>query len=183
GYPVVLKVVSAEIIHKSDVGGVVLNINSEEMFRRGYQNLTRNIQAAYPHIKQPLVLIQKMMPVTTELVVGALRDRLFGPVVMFGLGGIYVEALKLVNFRLLPIGIEDAGDLIRRTLPPPLLKGIRGRAPIHVDALASVMVSLGRLLEEQPQVEEVDLNPILPCEDGCVAVDARIIINSGVGER
>jgi acetate---CoA ligase (ADP-forming) len=177
GYPVVLKVVSAEIIHKSDIGGVVLGINSDEMFRQGYEKLTRNVQAAYPHIQQPMVLIQKMMPATTELVIGALRDKLFGPVVMFGLGGIFVEALKLVNFRLLPISVEDAGDLIRQTLPPALLEGIRGRAAINVDSLASIVVSLGRLLDEQPQIEEVDLNPTLPYENGCVAVDARIIIN------
>jgi acetyltransferase len=177
GYPVVLKVVSAEIIHKSDVGGVVLGITSEETFRQGYQKLVGNIRAAFPHIQQPKVLIQKMMPSTTELVMGAIRDPLFGPVVMFGLGGIYVEALKMVHFRLLPIGPGDAGELIRQTLPPALLKGVRGRGPMKVDSIASVMVSLGRLLEEQPQVAEVDLNPILPFEDGCVAVDARIIVS------
>ena len=177
GYPVVLKVVSAEIIHKTDIGGVILGIASDEMFHQGYQKLTRNIRAAFPHIQQPGILIQKMMPATTELALGAVRDKLFGPVVMFGLGGIYVEALKLVGFRLSPLSTEDAGDLIRRTLPPALLKGIRGRAAINIDSLAAVLVSLGRLLEEQPQVEEVDLNPTLPYEDGCMAVDARIILS------
>ncbi len=177
GYPLVLKVVSSEIIHKSDVGGVVLGITSDEMFKQGYQKLTRNIRSAFPHIQQPRVLIQKMMPSTTELVLGAIRDRLFGPVVMFGLGGIYVEALKLVGFRLAPLGIEDAKALICRTLPPALIKGTRGRAALNLDSLAAVLVSIGRLLEEQPQVEEVDLNPTLPYPDGCVAVDARIIIS------
>ena len=177
GYPLVLKVVSAEIIHKSDVGGVVLGINSDEMFTQGYQKLAQNIRAAFPHIQQPRVLIQKMMPATTELVMGAIRDRLFGPVVMFGLGGIYVEALKLVGFRLAPLSIEDAKELICQTLPPALIKGTRGRAAMNLDSIAEVLVSLGRLLDEQPQVEEVDLNPTLPYADGCVAVDARIIIS------
>jgi len=177
GYPVVLKVVSAEIIHKSDVGGVVLGITSEEAFREGYQKLTRNIRTRFPHIQQPRVLIQKMMPSSTELVLGAIRDKLFGPVVMFGLGGIYVEALKIVGFRLSPLSMEDAGDLVRRTLPPAILKGTRGKAALNVDSIASVLVSLGRLLQEQPQIEEVDLNPTLPYEDGCIAVDARIIIS------
>ena len=177
GYPAVLKVVSSEIIHKSDVGGVILGITSEDTFRQGYQKLVGNIRAAFPHITQPRVLIQKMMPSTTELVMGAIRDRLFGPVVMFGLGGIYVEALKMVNFRLLPIGPGEAKDLVRQTLPPALLKGVRGRGPMNLDSIASVMVALGRLLEEQPQVAEVDLNPILPFEEGCVAVDARIILS------
>jgi hypothetical protein len=144
---------------------------------QGYQKLIRNIRTAFPHIQQPGVLIQKMMPATTELVLGAIRDRLFGPVVMFGLGGIFVEALKLVGFRLSPLNTEDAKELICRTLPPALLKGTRGRAAINIDSIAAVLVSLGRLLEEQPQVEEVDLNPTLPYENGCVAVDARIIIS------
>jgi len=170
-------VVSSEIIHKSDVGGVVLGITSEDAFRQGYQKLVGNIRAAFPHITQPRVLIQKMMPSTTELVMGAIRDRLFGSVVMFGLGGIYVEALKMVNFRLLPLGPGEAKDLVRQTLPPALLKGVRGRGPMNLDSIASIMVALGRLLEEQPQVAEVDLNPILPFEDGCVAVDARIIVS------
>ena len=177
GYPVVLKVVSAEIIHKSDVGGVVLGITSDEAFNQGYQKLIQNIRTAFPHIQQPRVLIQKMMPATTELVLGAIRDKSFGPVVMFGLGGIFVEALKLVGFRLSPLSTEDAKELIRQTLPPALLKGTRGRAAINLDSVAAVLVSLGRLLEEQPQVEEVDLNPTLPYADGCVAVDARIIIS------
>jgi acetate---CoA ligase (ADP-forming) len=177
GYPVVLKVVSAEIIHKSDVGGVVLGITSDEMLYQGYQKLIQNIRAEFSHIQQPRVLIQKMMPPTTELVLGAIRDKLFGPVIMFGLGGIFVEALKLVSFRLSPLSTEDARDLICQTLPPALLKGIRGRAAINVDSIAAVLVSLSRLLEEQPQVEEVDLNPTLPYQDGCIAVDARIIIS------
>jgi acyl-CoA synthetase (NDP forming) len=177
GYPLVLKVVSAEIIHKSDVGGVVLGVTSDELFNQGYQRLTQNIRTAFPHIQQPRVLVQKMMPSTTELVMGAIRDRLFGPVVMFGLGGIYVEALKIVGFRLSPLSIEDAKELICQTLPPALIKGTRGRAAMNLDSIAAVLVSLGRLLEEQPQVEEVDLNPTLPYADGCVAVDARIIIN------
>ena len=137
----------------------------------------RNIRAAYPHMRQPRVLIQKMMPATTELVLGAIRDKSFGPVVMFGLGGIFVEALKVVGFRLSPLSAADAKELIRQTLPPALLKGTRGRAAINLDSIAAVLVSLGRLLEEQPQVEEVDLNPTLPYEGGCVAVDARIIIS------
>jgi acetyl-CoA synthetase (ADP-forming) len=118
-----------------------------------------------------------MMPATTELVLGAVRDKSFGPAVMFGLGGIHIEALKVVGFRLSPLALEEARELIRQTLPPPLLKGIRGRAAMNLDSVADTLVSLGRLLEEQPQVEEVDLNPTLPYEDGCVAVDARIIIS------
>jgi acetyl-CoA synthetase (ADP-forming) len=123
------------------------------------------------------VLIQKMMPSNTELVLGALRDKSFGPVVMFGMGGIYVEALKMVGFRLSPITLDDAKKLIYETLPPALIKGVRGRGPMDVDSIAGVLVLMGRLLEEQPHIEEVDFNPVFPYTDGCIAVDARIIIS------
>ena len=121
--------------------------------------------------------MQKMMPSSIELIMGAVRDKSFGATVMFGLGGIYVEALKMVGFRVSPLGIHEAKELIRETLPPALLKSVRGKPPMNVDSVANTIVSLGRLLEEQPQIEEVDLNPTLPYEDGCVAVDARIIIS------
>jgi acetyltransferase len=177
GYPVVLKVASEEILHKTDVGGVMLGISSDDALKQAYSKLVENITTTAPHVRHLRVLIQKMMPATTELVLGAVRDKLFGPTVMFGLGGIYVEALKIVGFRLSPLGIEEAKELIRQTLPPALLKGVRGGAAMNVDSVASTLVSLGRLLEEQPQIEEVDLNPTLPYADGCMAVDARIIIS------
>jgi acetyl-CoA synthetase (ADP-forming) len=122
-------------------------------------------------------LLQKMMPSNTELLVGAVRDQSFGPVVTFGMGGIYVEALKMVGSRLSPITPDDAKKLILGTLPEKLIKGVRGRGPMNVDSIAGILVSLGQLLEEQPQIEEVDFNPVFPYTDGCIAVDARIIIS------
>jgi acetyltransferase len=177
GYPVALKVVSGEILHKTDAGGVMLGIASDSDARRSYEQLAANVKKAAPNISKPQVLVQKMIPANTELVMGALRDKSFGPTVMFGMGGIYVEALKIVGFRLSPISLDDAKELIHETLPPALIKGVRGRGPMNVDSIAEVLVSLGRLLEEQPQIEEVDFNPILPYQDGCIAVDARIIIS------
>jgi acetyl-CoA synthetase (ADP-forming) len=179
GYPVVLKVVSQEILHKTDVGGVMLGINSDDALKAAHRKLVENIAKTAPHVSNLKLLVQKMMPATTELVLGAVRDKSFGPTVMFGLGGIYIEALKLVGFRLSPLGIQEAKELIRQTLPPALLKGVRGSAPMNVDSVAYTLVSLGRLLEEQPQIDEVDLNPTLPYADGCMAVDARIIISKG----
>jgi len=122
------------------------------------------------------VLVQSMMPQATELVLGAIRDKLFGPVVMFGLGGIYVEVLKRVGFRLAPFDVDEARDLIHNTLPAKLIAGARGRGKMNVDAIASTLVSLGRLLDEQPEIDQVDLNPCLALNDGCMAVDARIIL-------
>ena len=177
GYPVALKVVSEEILHKTDAGGVMLGIASDSALRASYEQLAANIKKAAPNLSKMRVMVQKMMPSNTELVLGALRDKSFGPTVMFGMGGIYVEALKIVGFRLSPICLDDARKLIQETLPPALIKGVRGRGPMNVDSIAGVLVSLGQLLEEQPQIEEVDFNPVLPYQDGCIAVDARIIIS------
>jgi acetyltransferase len=176
GYPVVLKVVSAEILHKTDIGGVMLGVNSDSVLEQCYSKLVGNVRKAAPRIDIPSVLVQKMMPTATELVLGGVRDKLFGPCIMFGLGGIYVEVLKRVGFRLAPLEHQEATDLIHETLPPALIAGARGRKKMNVDAIADALVSLGRLFDEQPQVEQVDLNPCLPTDDGCLAVDARIII-------
>jgi len=178
GYPVALKVVSEEILHKTDAGGVMLGIDSDGALEGSFERLIQNIKKAAPAVTTLRVLVQKMIPSNTELVLGAIRDKSFGPTVMFGMGGIYVEALKIVGFRLSPITLQDAKKLILQTLPPALVKGVRGRAPMNVDKIAGVLVSLGRLLEEQPLIEEVDFNPVLPHEDGCIAVDARIIISA-----
>jgi acyl-CoA synthetase (NDP forming) len=178
GYPVALKVVSEEILHKTDAGGVMLGIDSDSDLKGSYEQLAVNVKEAAPNISEPRVLVQKMIPSNTELVMGALRDKSFGPTVMFGMGGIYVEALKIVGFRLSPISLDDAIKLVHETLPLALIKGVRGRGPMNVDSIAGILLSLGQLLEEQPQIEEVDFNPVLPYQDGCIAVDARIIISS-----
>jgi len=177
GYPVVLKVVSEEILHKTDAGGVILGIASESALRESYDRLASNIKKAIPNLRHMKVMVQKMIPANTELVLGAVRDKSFGPVVMFGMGGIYVEVLKKVGFRLTPIRHDEARNLVLETLPPALIKGVRGRSPINVDAVARLLVSLGSLMADHPQVEEVDFNPVLPYQDECVAVDARIIIS------
>ncbi len=177
GYPVALKVVSEEILHKTDAGGVMLGIDSDSTLKGSFKQLAANVKKAAPNLSTMSVLVQKMIPHNTELVLGALRDDAFGPAVMFGMGGIYVEALKMVGFRLSPISLEEAKKLILQILPPVLIKGVRGRDPMNVEAFAGVLVSLGRMLEEQPQIEEVDFNPVLPYRGGCIAVDARIIIS------
>lgn len=177
GYPIALKVASEDILHKTDAGGVMLGIASESDLRNSYEQLIANVNKAVPNLSEPMVLVQKMIPANTELVMGALRDKNFGPTVMFGMGGIYVESLKMVGFRLSPISHYEAIKLIRETLSPALIEGVRGREPMNVDSLAGVLVSLGQLFEEQPQIEEVDLNPILPYQANCIAVDARIIIS------
>jgi len=177
GYPVVLKVISSEILHKTDIGGVILDVISDGVFAQSYLQLVDNVHKVAPHIERPRVLVQKMMPKTTELILGAIRDKVFGPAVMVGLGGIYVEAMKLVGFRLSPMGHSEAVELIHKTLPAALIRGTRGKAGMNVEAIANALISLCRLLNDHPQIEQVDLNPTLPYEDGCMAVDARIILS------
>jgi acetyltransferase len=176
GYPLVLKVASAEILHKSDIGGVMLGIGSDQALDDAYAKLVENVRRAAPHIERPGVLVQAMMPATTELVLGGLRDPLFGATVMAGMGGIYVEILKRVGFRLAPLGVEEAVALIRETLPAGLIAGARGRDPMNVESIAEAVVALGRLFSDFPQIAQVDLNPFLPYRDRAVAVDARFIL-------
>jgi acyl-CoA synthetase (NDP forming) len=155
---------------------VMLNIGSDAALEKSYARLVENVRKVARDVGSPRVLVQKMMPATTELVLGAVRDKLFGPVVMFGLGGIYVEVLKRVGFRVAPFDLDQARALIHDTLPPKIIAGARGRKKLDVTAIATMLVSLGRLLEEHPPIEEVDLNPCLALDDGCLAVDARIVL-------
>ncbi len=178
GYPVVLKVSSREILHKSDVGGVVTGITSDSSFRDACFRLRENLARNAPDVKEPELLIQKQMPPASELILGAVREESFGPVVMFGLGGIYVEALKFVGFRLSPLCMTEARDLIRRTLPPAFLEGLKGRVVIHVESIAQALVALGRMMDEVPGIREIDLNPTLSYKEGCSIVDARIILSA-----
>lgn len=176
GYPVVLKVISSEILHKTDIGGVILDVTSDGVFVQSYLELLDNVHKVAPHIERPKILVQKMMPETTELILGAIRDKVFGPAVMVGLGGIYVEAMKLVGFRLSPLGVAEAEELVHETLPAAFIRGTRGKPGMHVASIANALVALCRLLDDHPRIEEVDLNPTLAYKDGCMAVDARIIL-------
>jgi acetyl-CoA synthetase (ADP-forming) len=158
----------------------MLGINSDDDLQQAYRNLLENVRKAAPQIEKPPVLVQKMMPSATELVLGAVRDPLFGPAIMFGLGGIFVEAMRMVGFRLTPLNREDAKSLMVETLPDALVGGFRGRSALNLDSIAGALVSLSRLMQENPQIDQVDLNPFLPDDDGGMAVDARIIIKDGL---
>lgn len=177
GYPVVLKVVDKEIIHKSAAGCVITGICSDSSFRDAYHTLRENAQRTVPDLKRLNFLIQKMVPSTMELALGALREKSFGPIVMVGLGGIHIEALKLVGFRLAPLCVSEAKDFIYQTIPSNWLSGLPDGDDLTVESIAKTLVSLGRMLEELPQIEEVDLNPTLLYQNSCMAVDARIMLS------
>jgi acyl-CoA synthetase (NDP forming) len=176
GYPIVLKIVSPDIIHKSDAGGVMINLKSSAEVANAYERIIENVKKFKADAKIVGVLVQEMAPQSTEVIVGAIKDPQFGQTVMFGLGGIFVEILKDVNFRVAPLTANDAKDMITELKAYPLLKGYRNTPPADIDALVAILCSTSRLVMENPEIKELDLNPIMAYQKGAKTVDARIII-------
>jgi acyl-CoA synthetase (NDP forming) len=176
GYPVALKIVSPDISHKSDVGGVKLNLKSPEEVGRAVDEMLKTVKTKAPSARLVGVLMYRMAPQGLEVIVGGVRDGIFGPVVMFGLGGIFVEVLKDVSFRVSPIRMEDALEMLREIKSYKVLEGYRGQPPVNKDAIAEIIVKTSKLLEENPEIESIDLNPVMAYPDSAMAVDARIIL-------
>jgi len=176
GYPVVLKIVSPDIIHKSDAGGVIVNLKTPKEVNIAYKKIIENAKKYNSDAKIVGVLVQEMAPQSTEVIVGAIKDPQFGQTVMFGLGGIFVELLKDVNFRVAPINAEDAKEMITQLKAFPLLNGYRNTPPADIDALAAILCCVSRLIMENPEIKELDLNPIMAYPKGAKTVDARIIL-------
>ena len=179
GYPVVLKIVSPDIVHKSDVGGVKLNLANKSEVGEAYEAVVANSLKAVPNAKIVGVAVQHMAPQGTEVIVGMTTDPQFGPVMMFGLGGIMVEVLKDVSFRLVPLTDKDAGQMIKEIKGHPMLEGVRGQPPADIAALRSAIVKVSEFVAKHPEVRELDLNPMFAYPDGALAVDARIVISEG----
>lgn len=176
GYPVVLKIVSPEVIHKFDVGGVVLNLKNASEVKDAYDRIIKSVKEHKPEAKIVGILVQEMAPASTEVIVGATKDPQFGPALMFGLGGIFVEVLKDVTFRIAPITESDAREMITEVKAYPILKGFRGQPPADIDAIANILLSTSKLVMEHPEIKELDLNPIIVYEKGAKTVDARVIL-------
>ena len=176
GYPVVLKIVSPDIIHKSDAGGVMVNLKSKAEVQDAYGKILENAKKYKATAKITGVLVQEMAPQSTEVIVGASKDPQFGQTLMFGLGGVFVEILKDVTFRIAPITREDACEMVTRIKAYPLLKGYRNTPATDVDAIIDILLNTSRLVMDNPQIKELDLNPIMAYEKGAKTVDARIIL-------
>ena len=174
GFPVVMKVVSPDIDHKSDVGGVVLGIENADAARIAYDTMMREVGARAPNARWSGALVQRMVRGGLETIVGVSRDRLFGPLIMFGLGGVYVEALRDVVFRVAPISALDARDMLDGIRGTRILAGMRGRPGVNRDALVDVLCRVSQLATDFPEIEELDLNPLLAFETEVIAVDARV---------
>ncbi|HSJ25688.1 MAG TPA: acetate--CoA ligase family protein [Longimicrobiales bacterium] len=174
GYPVVLKVDSADIIHKTDVGGVLLDLRDEDAVRSGFKTMMERVRARHPDAQIDGVTIERFVRGGRETIIGVSQDPSFGPVIMFGLGGIYVEALKDVTFRVQPVTDVDAHEMVRAIRGFSLLEGMRGEAASDLAALEEVIQRVSQLVGDHPRVLELDINPFVVFEEGGVAVDARI---------
>jgi len=176
GYPIVLKIVSPDILHKFDVGGVMLNLQNSAEIKDAYNKILENVKRHKPDAKIVGVLVQEMAPTATEVIVGSTKDPQFGPALMFGLGGIFVEILKDVTFRIAPITESDAKEMITEVKAYPILKGYRGQPPADIDAIVKILLNTSRLIMDHMEIKELDLNPIMVYEKGAKTVDARIIL-------
>jgi len=176
GFPVVLKIVSPQVLHKSDAGGVLINIDDEDGVRAGYRKILENVKAKVPGAVIAGILVQEMAPTSTEIIVGSTKDPTFGPTIMFGLGGIFVEILKDVSFRLAPITRTDAEEMIREIRSYKILEGARGMPKADQEAIVDILLKTSKMLMECPEIKELDMNPVLVYEKGAKIVDARVIL-------
>lgn len=181
GYPVVLKVISPRIIHKSDANAVIVDVKSERDASTGYRRLVTAMKGLDKNLDLRGILVSKMMPEGREVIIGMTRDPQFGPAVIFGLGGIFVEVLKDVAYRVAPVSDNEAADMIREIKGYPLLAGVRGSSPSDIEALISIIRKISNISQECPEIAELDLNPVFVYENGACAVDARILLRPSEG--
>ena len=178
GFPVVLKIVSPDIIHKSDSGGVKLGLQNTAQAGRAYTEIMAAAKKGNKKAKIYGVSVQRMARPGVEVIMGMSKDPQFGPVLMFGLGGVFVEVLKDVAFRIVPLVRRDASQMIREIKGYPLLAGYRGQEPANITVLEDLLLKLSAYIDKTPEIKELDLNPILAYSDSAVAVDARVILES-----
>jgi len=178
GLPVAMKIVSPDVVHKTDIGAVKLDLNSEQDVAGAFDEILKNVKVNAPNARIDGVLLQNYVTGGTETIIGIHRDPKFGPLLMFGLGGIYVEAYRDVSFRLAPIRELSAHNMIQQIRGGKILQGFRGQPPRDLEAIAECIERLSQLAMELEDVQELDVNPLLAFEKGCKAVDARVIVSS-----
>jgi acyl-CoA synthetase (NDP forming) len=176
GFPVVLKIASPDIVHKTDVGGVKLGLETAKQVGKAYEDILQAVRQKHPQARIQGVAVQKMARPGVEVIIGMSKDDQFGPVIMFGLGGIMVEVLKDVSFGIIPLAKRDAAEMIREIKGYPLLEGYRGQEAVDVSHLEELLLKVSDFVEQNPEISELDLNPIFAYSDGAVAVDARVVL-------
>src|SRR4051812_38640748 len=177
GFPVVMKIVSPDILHKTEAGGVIVGVKNADDAASAYETIIANAKKykADAHIMG--VQVQQMIKGGQEVIIGAMTDDSFGKLVAFGLGGVLVEVLKDVTFRLAPATQHDAESMLDGIQAAEMLKGVRGGDPVNREALSSLIVRVGQLVSDFPEISEMDLNPVFASKDGAIAADVRIVVN------
>ena len=178
GYPVVLKISSVDITHKSDAGGVKVNLPDKAAVEKAYEEIMASCRAKFPNADIEGISVQGMAQPGTEVIIGMTKDSSFGPVLMFGLGGIFVEVLKDVAFRIVPLDKNDASDMIHEIKGVKLLEGYRGQDPADIPFLENMLLKLSELVDKTEGIAEIDMNPVFAYKQGAVVVDARIILEA-----
>jgi len=178
GFPVVLKIASPDVLHKSDVGGVVIDVKSEEEVAENYHKVMDNLAGVVSDARIKGVLVQKQAQQATQVIIGGIMDEQFGPAVMFGLGGVFVELFKDVSFRIAPVTETEALEMIKEIKGYPILSGYRGAKMLDIPQLTKAIVTISELISSLDEIKEVELNPLLVYEKGITTVDARIILES-----
>ena len=176
GYPIVLKIVSQDILHKTEAGGVLLGIQDPVEVKSGFSRIVDNARRYNSNAKLEGVLVQRMAPQGREVIIGGLVDPQFGQTLMFGLGGVFVEVFRDVTLRIAPIVEQDAREMIREIKAHPILKGYRGQPPADEDAIVDVLLSASDLMMENQDINQMDLNPVMIYDKGASIVDARMIL-------
>lgn len=179
GYPVALKVSSPQILHKTDVGGVKLNLNSAKQVEEAFTNIIDLVSSRFPEARIYGCDLQKMVKPGFELIMGSSRDLVFGPLIMFGLGGIFANFLKDVSFRLAPLSERIVQELVSETKSYTILRGVRGAKPYDIDSIQNMLLRISQLVTEFPEITEADVNPVFayPAGEGCVALDVKIVVS------
>jgi len=180
GYPVVLKIASPDISHKSDAGGVKVGLKDEEDVVKAYKEIMASVKQKFPGAKIEGVSVQNMAKPGTEVIIGMTKDAQFGPVLMFGLGGVWVEVLKDVSFRIVPLTRRDAQEMIKEIKGYRLLEGYRGSEPVNITVLEDMLLKISDFMEKTPEIKEMDINPVFAYKDGAIAVDARVVLEESV---
>jgi acetyltransferase len=178
GYPVVLKIASPDILHKTDVGGVKVSLQNPSDVRDAFDLIVYRAQRYVSGARIWGCLVQEMVPKGTEILVGMSRDPQFGPLVTFGMGGIYVETLKDVTFRVAPFGREDATAMLGEIRAHALLDGVRGQKALDKNAVVEALLRISQLVTDFPQIVELDINPLVVYEQGAISLDMRLVLSA-----
>ena len=176
GFPLVMKIASQDALHKSDLGGVVIGMKNVEEVERNFNKVRDNLKKVVPDARIGRVLIQKQLPETIQLIVGGVFDEQFGPTVMFGLGGVFVELFKDVSFRIAPVTETEAMEMVKEIKAYPVLSGYRGSRRLDIEQVTKTIVNISELITNISIINEVELNPLLVYEENVIAVDAKVIL-------